>query len=72
MGFKIKHLIHWQSTLLGIILIATAVSYVILKEDTDAIIFFGVLGLGIALLFLPDTLIRGLRNLVRKNQNKEL
>lgn len=72
MAFKIKHLKHWQSTVLGILLIIGAILYIMYGENIDRIIFFGVLGIGIALLFLPNTFIRGLRSLVKSNQDKEL
>lgn len=67
-----KNLKHWKSTLLGIIFIVASIAYIVYIEDIDKIIFFGVLGLGIVLLFLPDTLISALRNFIKKNQNKEI
>jgi uncharacterized MnhB-related membrane protein len=67
-----EHISHLKTTIVGILLIVAALAYIIFMEDTSIIIFFGSLGIGISLLFLPDTLISGLESLIKKNQNKEL
>ena len=61
-----RRLKSWKTTILGIILILSSLSYLYLVESTDKIIFFGVLASGILLLFSPDTYINSIEYLIVK------
>lgn len=68
-----KHIIScWKTTLLGLIFIASAIMYLILKENHESLIIFGLIGIGIAFIFSPDILIDALKNFIIKNKNKEI
>lgn len=59
------------TTVLGFILLFGNFYY-LLEKDGDAIIFFGLLGVSLALFLAPDTLISGIKSLIDKNKNKQL
>jgi hypothetical protein len=61
----------WKTTILGLI-IFLANFYYLIKSDGQAIIFFGMLLVSFGLFFAPDDLIKGIKNLIKKNQNKEI
>jgi len=67
-----KNITDWRTTVIGLILILGSIAYIYFIDDNDKIIFFGSLGIGICLMFVPDTLFNGLRNLIIKNSEKEL
>ena len=60
----------WKTTLLGFILLVADLYYVT-EKNGDALIFFGLLVVSLGLFFAPDDLINGVKNLIKKNQNKE-
>lgn len=59
------------TTIFGFMLLI-ANFYYLIEKDGNATIFFGLLFVSFALFFAPDDLINGVRNLIRKNQNKRL
>lgn len=59
------------TTVLGFMLLIGNFYY-LLEKDGDAIIFFGLLGVSLALFLAPDTLIDGIKALINKNKNKQL
>ena len=67
----IKNLTDWKTTLIGVLLIAADIAYLLLTA-ADYIIFFGTLSTSLALLFMPDTFLSALKSLINKNKNKEL
>lgn len=60
----------WKTTVLGIILVIASLAYLYLVENTDKLIFFGMLISGILLLFSPDTYINSVKNLLVKLTKK--
>lgn len=60
----------WKTTVLGIILVLASLAYLYFVENTDKIIFFGMLISGILLLFSPDTYITSIKNLFVKLTKK--
>ena len=67
-----KNVKAWKTTIVGILLCAGAITYIVLMDETSSVVFFGSLGIGLSLMFLPDTFISGLKSLIKKNQEKEL
>ncbi len=61
----------WKTTVLGALLIVVDIYYLLYLEYSK-ITFFGLLAVGVALLFAPDNLIGGIKSLIDKNKNKEL
>ena len=59
------------TTILGF-LILIANFYYLTEKDGDTTIFFGTLLISLALFLAPDELIKGVKNLIKKNQDKEL
>jgi len=60
----------WKTTLLGFLLLVADLYY-ITEKNGEALIFFGLLVVSFGLFFAPDDLIKGIKNLIKKNQNKE-
>lgn len=60
----------WKTTTLGIILVLASLAYLYFVENTDKLIFFGILASGILLLFSPDTYINSIKNLLVKLTKK--
>ena len=69
---KLSNVNQIKTTILGIVIILADLYYWLHKADVNSTIFFGVLVVGIALLFLPDTLIGGLKALINKNKDNEV
>jgi len=67
-----KNFKQWQTTVVGALLILGSIAYIYFIEENDKIIFFGSLGIGISLMFLPDTLFNGIKKLITKNSEKQL
>lgn len=61
----------WKSTLIGLFTIISSVAYLFLKDDVNLIILFGLLGVGVSLLFTPDSLIKGIESLIDKNKERQ-
>jgi hypothetical protein len=47
----------WKTTLLGVILIAAGLAYVFVNQAPDYIVMGLLVGVGILLVFSPDTII---------------
>lgn len=59
------------TTVLGFMLLIGNFYY-LTEKDGDGMVFFGVLGVSLALFLAPDTLVDGIKALINKNKNKEL
>lgn len=70
-----KNLLHWKTTIIGIILLIVDFKY-FNYNGVDKITFFGLLGIGLALLLLPDTFISSfkswLKGFVNSNKDKKI
>jgi hypothetical protein len=60
----------WKTTLIGFILLLVDLYYLI-EKNGSALIFFGLLVVSLGLFFAPDDLIKGIKNLIKKNQDKQ-
>lgn len=60
----------WKTTLVGFILLLVDLYYLI-EKNGSALIFFGLLVVSLGLFFAPDDLIKGIKNLIKKNQDKQ-
>tara|TARA_R110000822_G_scaffold76214_5_gene183180 strand:+ start:1760 stop:1954 length:195 start_codon:yes stop_codon:yes gene_type:complete len=52
----------WKTSLLGIVLIASGLSYVFVNDSPDYILMCILVGSGIGFLFAPDSVIELLKN----------
>ena len=59
------------TTILGFLLLIGNFYY-LTEKDGDTMIFFGTLLISLALFLAPDDLIKGIKALIKKNQEKEL
>lgn len=69
---KLSNLTQVKTTVLGVIIILADLYYWLFQDAHNTTIFFGVLGLGLALLFAPDTLIKGITALINRNKEKDV
>jgi len=46
--------------------------YYLLERNGGAMIFFGMLVVSLALFLAPDDLVKGIKALIKKNQDKQL
>lgn len=60
----------WKTTVIGLLLVIASLAYLYFIENTDKLIFFGILISGILLLFSPDTYINSVKNLLVKLTKK--
>ena len=60
----------WKTTLIGLILLLVDIYY-LTEKNGSAMIFFGLLVVSFGLFFAPDDLIKGVKNLIKKNQDKQ-
>ena len=61
----------WKTTLLGILVILAAVAYIFIVQDSKVFQFAILLIVGIGFLYAPDTIIDGLRSLIKNNKDKK-
>ncbi len=61
----------WKTTLLGILIMAAAIAYIFIVQDSKVFQFAILLVVGIGFLFAPDTIVDGLRSLVKNNKDKK-
>ena len=59
------------TTILGFFLLIGNFYY-LTEKDGEAMIFFGTLLISLALFFAPDDLVKGIKALIKKNQDKQL
>ena len=46
--------------------------YYLIEKDGDTTIFFGTLLISLALFLAPDDLVKGIKALIKRNQDKEI
>jgi choline-glycine betaine transporter len=61
----------WKTTLLGILVIASAIAYIFIVQDSKIFQFAILLIVGIGFLFAPDTIVDGLRSIIKNNKDKK-
>jgi|TARA_R110000782_G_scaffold96818_2_gene181463 hypothetical protein len=61
----------WKTTLLGILVIASAIAYIFIVQDSKVFQFAILLIVGIGFLFAPDTIVDGLRSIIKNNKDKK-
>jgi hypothetical protein len=59
------------TTILGFMLLVGNFYY-LTEKDGDTTIFFGTLLISLALFLAPDDLVKGIKALIKRNQDKEL
>ena len=59
------------TTILGFFLLIGNFYYLI-EKDGDTTIFFGTLLISLALFLAPDDLVKGIKALIKRNQDKEI
>ena len=59
------------TTILGFMLLIGNFYYLI-EKNGDTTIFFGTLLVSLALFLAPDDLVKGIKALIKRNQDKEL
>jgi len=60
----------WKTTLLGLLIIGAGITYIFIVEDSKVFQFAILLIVGIGFLFAPDTIIDGLRSLIKTIKTK--
>tara|TARA_B110000503_G_scaffold80004_1_gene122702 strand:- start:3694 stop:3903 length:210 start_codon:yes stop_codon:yes gene_type:complete len=61
----------WKTTLLGILVILAAIAYIFIVQDSKVFQFAILLIVGIGFLYAPDTIIDGLRSIIKSNKDKK-
>lgn len=61
-----------KTTVLGLLVMGASVAYPYFSYNSSAWIFGIMFCVGLALVFLPDTLISSLKNFLSTNSSKEL
>jgi len=61
----------WKTTLLGILIMAAAIAYIFVVQDSKVFQFAILLVVGVGFLFAPDTIVEGLRSLIKNNKDKK-
>jgi hypothetical protein len=61
----------WKTTLLGMLVIAASIAYIFIVEESKVFQFAILLIVGIGFLFAPDTIVDGLRSLIKNNKDKK-
>ena len=60
----------WKTTLLGLLILAIDMYY-LLEKDAEIFKFSVLLIVGVGFLFAPDSIIDGLRSVIRNNKDKK-
>ena len=60
----------WKTTLLGLLIIGAGIAYIFVVQDSKVFQFAILLIIGIGFLFAPDTIIDGLRSIIKNNKEK--
>jgi predicted MFS family arabinose efflux permease len=68
--FRLKNLRHYKTTLLGIVIVAASIAYPFF-QDANPWIFGILIFFGLALLFMPDTLLTSLKKVLESNSDKK-
>ncbi len=61
----------WKTTALGILVLISAITYIFIVQDSKVFQFAILLIVGIGFLFAPDTIIDGLRSVIKSNKDKK-
>tara|TARA_R110000822_G_scaffold146444_1_gene285537 strand:- start:252 stop:461 length:210 start_codon:yes stop_codon:yes gene_type:complete len=61
----------WKTTLLGILVILAAIAYIFIIQDSKVFQFAILLIVGVGFLYAPDTIIDGLRSIIKSNKDKK-
>ena len=61
----------WKTTLLGLAIIAASIAYIFIVQDSKVFQFSILLVVGIGFLFAPDSIIEGLRSVIKNNKDKK-
>lgn len=70
-SMKIRNIIiHWKTTLVGILLVGVDLYY-LLEKDAELFKFVILLVIGIGFLFAPDTIVDGLKSVIKNNKDKK-
>lgn len=60
----------WRTTLLGLVVMALSFLYLFKIEDPKTTVFYVTLGLGVLLIFSPDSLVKTLTNFINKKKDE--
>jgi hypothetical protein len=60
----------WKTTLLGLVILGVNFYY-LLEKDAELFKFTILLVIGIGFLFAPDTIIEGLKSVIKNNKDKK-
>ena len=60
----------WKTTLLGLLILAIDMYY-LLEKDAEIFKFSVLLIVGVGFLFAPDSIIEGLRSVIKNNIDKK-
>lgn len=60
----------WKTTLLGLVILGVDFYY-LLEKDAEVFKFVIMLVVGVGFLFTPDTIIDGLRSVIKNNKEKK-
>jgi hypothetical protein len=60
----------WKTTLLGLLILAIDMYY-LLEKDAEIFKFSVLLIVGVGFLFAPDSIIEGLRSVIKNNKDKK-
>jgi choline-glycine betaine transporter len=61
----------WKTTVLGLLIIGAGIAYIFIVQDSKVFQFSILLVVGIGFLFAPDTIIDGLRSIIKNNKDKK-
>ena len=61
----------WKTTILGLLIIAASIAYIFIVQESKVFQFSILLVVGIGFLFAPDTIIDGLRSIIKNNKDKK-
>jgi len=61
----------WKTTLLGLLIIASSIAYIFIVQDSKVFQFSILLVVGVGFLFAPDSIIEGLRSVIKNNKDKK-
>lgn len=61
----------WKTTILGLLIVCASIAYIFIVQDSKVFQFAILLIVGIGFLFAPDTIIDGLRSLIKNNKDKK-
>jgi hypothetical protein len=70
-SMKIRNIITcWKTTLVGLLLVGVDLYY-LLEKDAELFKFVILLVIGIGFLFAPDTIVDGLKSVIKNNKDKK-